>query len=88
MPSTALPIIRFARAAFPDKATHFARRHIQRHAAQQGGAVLQPDSEVADGQKTHLSTGSKRSFSPSPSWLKARTVRKRAISGKTRTHQA
>ena len=61
---------------------------LGRDAAQKRRALLQADRQVANDKRAHLSTGSKRSLSPSPSWLKARTVRKRAISGKTRTHQA
>ena len=79
---------RLARAGFPHQPPHLARRHAERDASQQGRAVLKPDREVADGQVAHLSTGSKRSFSPSPSCEKDRTVRKSVMSGKTSTHQA
>ncbi len=70
---------------------HLAGRECQRDIAQQAGAgALEHGGEVADVEERrgHLSTGSKRSFSPSPSWLKESTVRNKVISGKTSTHHA
>ena len=68
---------------------HLPRRHVKRHVAQDHWTVFHPDIQVADLKITpHRSTGSKRSFNPSPSCEKLSTVRNSVISGKTSTHHA
>ena len=80
---------RLSGAAFAHQPAHFALRHRQRHIAQQTvWRAPHAGRQVAYLQKAHRSTGSKRSFNPSPSWLKLKTVRNSVISGKTSTHQA
>ena len=78
----------FPSAAFADQGTDLAGCDIQRDAAQHRAPGLEPDRQVLNGKKAHRSTGSKWSFSPSPNCEKLRTVRNKAISGNTRTHQA
>src|SRR4029079_2919782 len=79
-----------AGARFTDERMHLTRVNGERDGAQQAAATAQSDTEIVDFEirGCHLSTGSKRSFRPSPNWLKARTVRNRAIIGNTSTHQA
>ena len=79
---------RFTGATFADEAVDLARRDIERDSAQQAAAAPDAQFQSADRQETHRSTGSKRSFKPSPSWLKERTVRNSVNSGNTSTHHA
>lgn len=80
-----------AGAALADEAVHFARLYSKRHRTQQTRRrTAQANAQLLDREQGvgHLRTGSNRSFNPSPNWLKARTVRKSTINGKTNTHQA
>ena len=79
---------RLPRAGLSHQTAHLSGCDIQRNAPEERRAFFQTHGQVADGQEAHRSTGWKRSFSPSPSWEKERTVRNRVISGKTSTHQA
>ena len=79
---------RLARATFSHQPAHFAHFHRQGHIAQQGPAALDPCRQVAHLKKAHRSTGSKRSFNPSPNCENDSTVKNSVISGKTNTHHA
>ncbi len=83
---------RLAGAAFADEAAHLARGEAQRHVAQDRRAAFAvgDGGKPGDGEKgAHRRiTGSSARRSPSPSWLKASTVRTRAASGAASTHHA
>ena len=91
IPKIALATVDFPGAALPDQAARFAASDFQRNFVQDDGAIAVRDrTQLRDREyrRAHRRiTGSSARRSPSPSRLKASTVKKSATSGASSTHQ-